>query len=151
MLSEIYLDSIKSKNSKKKSSKGYPLIAESAFKEQLLEFVENREDPFNLSYLMMNCNQTLDKKYFQNAIYELEEEGQIIQIDHNYLSAKILMRRWIQPLEKLEDYLTLPSSLVHQVQELIEEKYERGYNNIDDFIIDAVKLFIQHLKKALKR
>ena len=63
------------------------MSTQSLLKEQLLEFVEWREEPFNVEFLVESCNDRfIDERRFTNALYELEEEGQIVRLDHHYLS-----------------------------------------------------------------
>jgi len=122
------------------------MMAQSAFKEQLLEFVEGREEPFNLDFLVKSCNETfIDENRFQNALYELEEEGQIIRLDDHYLSTRVLMRRWIKTETPAhEKGLSLPQSLIRHIQGLLEERPELGYVDVDEFVRDAIRRFIQH-------
>ena len=52
--------------------------AQSLFKEQLLEYVEWREEPFDVEFLRTSCNDRfVDDASFQNALWMLEEEGKI--------------------------------------------------------------------------
>lgn len=59
------------------------------FKEQLLEFVEDREEPFDVEFLARNCNDKLIRDdWIRGALWELEEEGQIAT--HAYLTITVL-------------------------------------------------------------
>jgi len=104
------------------------MMAQSLFKEQVLEFVEDKEEPFNFEFLKANCNQPLEDHRFWDALYEFEEEGKIVRLDHHYLSTRVMMRRWIRTKEKpqiiSEDFSYepfVPQGLIDQVEELMEQ------------------------------
>ena len=127
------------------------------FKEQLLEFVEEREEPFSMKFLVENCNSFVDDECVRSALYELEEEGRIVKVDHHYLSTRILMRRWImtkaEPRPISEDILNkpfVPEELIDQIEELLDERQELGYIDVDEFVRDAVRRLLEKFKKTLK-
>ncbi len=129
---------------------------QSLFKDQLLEFVEYREKPFDLEFLASNCNDRfVDHDWVRGALFELEEDGKIVRLNHHYLSTLVLMRRWIGeyiPTEKTElkvskDILLVPDELMGQIQELLSEKPILGYLDVDEFVRDAIRRCIQRLKK----
>ena len=132
------------------------MMAQSLFKEQLLEFVEDRQDPFDIDLLKSSCNDKfIDDNWFWGALWELEEEGKIVRLNHHYLSTRVLMRRWIKaqtkPPSATEEYsndLSLPQNLLHPIEELLNERPELGYLDVDEFIIDAIRRRIQQLKKS---
>ncbi|MFH0897848.1 MAG: hypothetical protein V1850_07395 [Candidatus Bathyarchaeota archaeon] len=127
------------------------------FKEQLLEFVEEREEPFNATFLVENCNSFVDDEWVRGALCELEDEGRIVKVDHHYLSTRILMRRWIRTKEEPEliskDFLNgpfVPLGLIDQVEELLDERQELGYLDVDEFVRDAVRRLLEKFGKTLK-
>jgi hypothetical protein len=123
------------------------MMVQSLFKEQLLEFVEDREEPFNLEFLVESCNDRfIDENRFREALFELEEEGQVVKLNHHYLSTRVLMRRWIRREEKPphERGLSLPQSLIRQVEDLLGERPELGYLDAAEFVRDAIRRFIQY-------
>ena len=64
------------------------------FKEQLYEFVKYVEEPFDINFLMYNCNQPINRERFYDILYELEEEGKILVLqDGRYLSLYTLKRK----------------------------------------------------------
>ena len=123
------------------------MMAQTLFKEQLLEFVEDREEPFTEEYLEENCNDKfIDRSWIRDALCNLEEEGRIVRLDHHYLSTRVLMKRWTRHQEKapLEKALTIPQSLLRTIQDLLEARPNLGYIDADEFIRDAIRRFIQY-------
>ena len=127
------------------------------FKEQLLEFVEEREEPFNTKFLVENCNSFVDNEWIRGAVSELEEEGRIVRLDHHYLSTRILMRRWIRAKEEhpavSEDFSNspfVPPELIDQIEELLDEKPELGYLDVDEFVRDALRRLMKQFGKKRK-
>jgi len=125
------------------------LLCEDRFKEQLLEFIEDREKPFDVEFLLKRCLQPVSDIRIHDALCELVEEGKIIRLDERYyLSTRVLMKRWLkQKIKNLEgnvifDELELPRSLIRQVARLIKEKPELGYVDIADFVRDAIRRFL---------
>ena len=127
------------------------------FKEQLLEFVEEREEPFNAKFLVESCNSFVDDEWVRGALFELEDEGRIVKLDHHYLSTRILMRRWIRTKEKprpiSDDVLNqpfVPQGLIDQIEELLDERQELGYFDVDEFVRDAVRRLLEKFGKRKK-
>jgi len=126
----------------------------SQFKAQLLEYVDDREEPFDTQFLVANCNSFIDDTWVRNALWELEEEGRIIKLNHHYLSTRILMKRWIvasqtpqtTPQDNLNGF-TLPQHLMREIQDLLIERPDLGYLDIDEFIRDALRRRIEQLEK----
>ena len=130
------------------------LLFEEHFKEQLLEFIEEREDPFDLEFLAGQCLQPVSEMKIRDALCELVEEGKVIRIDDcHYLSTRILMKRWLkQKIRNLEgniilDEIELPRSLIRQITRLIKEKPELGYIDISDFVRDAIRKSLLHPRR----
>jgi hypothetical protein len=48
------------------------------FKRQLLEFIEDRDEPFKVEFLVESCLQPASDLLVQNTLAELEGEGLII-------------------------------------------------------------------------
>ena len=133
------------------------MIPWEVFKEQLLEFVEDREEPFTFEFLKANCNQPLEDRRFLEALYEFEEDGKIVRLDHHYLSTRVMLRRWIRDRGKpqliSEDISyepPVPHGLIDQIEELLEERPELGYIDVDEFVRDAVRRLMEQFGKKLK-
>jgi len=136
------------------------LTRERHFKEQLLEFVEERVEPFDLEFLASNCNDRfVDHGWVQGALWELEEDGRIVRLNRHYLSSWVLMRRWIREriptheaeLKPLNEMLPIPDDLMGQIRELLSERPELGYLDVDEFARDAIRKRIQQHKKDSHR
>ena len=119
-----------------------------SFKEQLLEFVEDREDPFDESFLVKTCNQPVSDMSVRDTLYELVEEGTLVIVDHKYLATRVLMKRWLklvpkEPEGKLvdPDHILSPD-LIYEIREMLQEKPELGYVDISEFVRDAVRNFL---------
>jgi len=117
------------------------------FKEQLSEFVEDLDEPFDMNFLMRNCNISYEENWFRDTLYELEDKEKIVRLNDHYLPSRILLNRWIkhevkqQPLEP--GCIQLPFDLISQIQKLLNWRKELGYLNAEDFIRDAVRRLIQ--------
>jgi len=130
------------------------LIFEDQLKEEILEFVEDREEPFDVEFLVKRCLQPVSEIRIRDALCELIEEGKIIRLNDNYyLSTRVLMRRWLkQKIRSLEDSivfdeLELPRNLIRQIARLLKEKPELGYLDVAEFVRDAIRRSITHLRR----
>jgi len=128
------------------------LLAEERFKKQLLEFIEDREEPFDVEFLVRRCLQPVSEIKIHDALCELVEEGRIIRLDdRHYMSTRVLMKRWLkQKIRKIGgnvsfDGLELPRNLIDQVMRLLKEKPGLGYVDAEDFIRDAIRRSLRHL------
>ena len=128
------------------------LLAEEQFKKQLLEFIEDREEPFDVEFLVRRCLQPVSVIKVHDALCELGEEGRIIRLDdRHYMSTRVLMKRWLkQKIRKIGgnvsfDGLELPRNLIDQVMRLLKEKPGLGYVDAEDFIRDAIRRSLRHL------
>ena len=122
------------------------LFAVERLKEHLLEFIEDREDPFDIDFLVRCCLQPVSKIKIHDLLCEFVEEGKIIRLDdRHYLSTRVLMKRWLkQKIKKIEsnvsfDELELPRKLIDQVMRLLKERPELGYVDAADFVRDAIR------------
>jgi len=122
------------------------LLAEEQFKKQLLEFIEDREEPFDVDFLVRCCLQSVSDIKIHDALCEFVEEGKIIRLDDRYyLSTRVLMKRWLkQKIKRLDDNvgfdeLELPRKLIDQVMRLLKEKPGLGYVDAADFVRDAIR------------
>jgi len=122
------------------------LLAEEQLKMQLLEFIEDREEPFDIDFLVRCCLQPVSRIKIHDALCELVEEGKIIRLDDRYyLSTRVLMKRWLkQKIKRLDgkvdfDELELPRDLIDQVIRLLKERPELGYVDLSDFVRDAIR------------
>jgi len=127
------------------------MIDMQAFKEQLMEFIEEREEPFDVSFLVKTCNQPVSDIRIHDTLYELTEEGKIVRLNHEYLSTRILMKRWLKPANPRKNTLTnaglfLPKDLFFQIAELLHERPELGYIDIEEFVRDALRRHVQQNK-----
>lgn len=130
------------------------LLSKKRFKEQLLEFIEDREEPFDVDLLVKCCLQPVSNIEIHNLLCEFVEEGKIIRLDDRYyMSTRVLMKRWLkQKIRKIEsnvsfDELELPRNLIEQVMQLLKEKPELGYVDTADFLRDAIRRSLRHLRK----
>lgn len=132
---------------------------EEMFKEQLFEFVEYMDEPFDFKFLVENCNDGfVEYRWIESALDELEEAGKIVRLDeHRYLSTRIMLRRWIRDKGKphpiSEDFLNgsfVSQGLIDQIEELLEERPELGYLDVDEFVRDAVRKLMKQFGKTLK-
>jgi len=130
------------------------LIFEDQLKEEILEFVEDREEPFDVEFLVKRCLQPVSEIRIRDALCELIEEGKIIRLNDNYyLSTRVLMRRWLkQKIRSLEDSivfdeLELPRNLIRQIARLLKERPELGYLDVAEFVRDAIRRSITHLRR----
>lgn len=106
------------------------------FKEQLYEFIEWEEQPFDVDYLIKNCNYWVDPWKIYDVLFQLEEEGRIFQLKNGkYLSLKVLLNKWIKTRFI---NLRLPRSLYEAMKYLIHLGY---YKSMDDLIRDAIRKF----------
>ena len=133
------------------------LILKDRLKEQLLEFIEEREEPFDVEYLLKRCLQPVSPLKMHDILCELEEEGKVIRLDgRQYLSTRVLMRRWLrQKIRYLGggvvlDEIELPRGLMRQVSRLLKERPELGYIDASDFIRDAIRRAILRLRGGLR-
>jgi hypothetical protein len=130
------------------------LIFKDRLKEQLLEFIEDKEEPFTVEYLLNRCLQPISALRMHEMLCELEDEGKIIRLDEqHYLSTRVLMRRWLkQKIRRLRgevilDEIELPKDLMKQVSQLLKEKPELGYLDASDFIRDAIRRAVFRLHR----
>ncbi len=133
---------------------GACLLSEGRLKEQILEFIEDREEPFDVDFLVRRCLQPVSDVRVHDALCELIEEGKIIRLnDQYYLSTRVLMKRWLkQKIRSIEgnvvfDELELPRSLIRQITRLLKERPELGYVDAADFIRDAIRRALSHLRR----
>lgn len=119
------------------------------FKQQLLEFIEELDHPFDADYLVKNCNKFIDRLVVEEALNELLNDGLIVEVGcKEYASIRILMRRWLigkqqkrETQRMLDEAVFLPSQLLEKLRRLI--KPEWGYKDIEDFIRDAVRHWLK--------
>jgi len=122
------------------------LLRQDNFKEQLLEFIEDREKPFDVEFLMKHCLQPVSDIKIHDVLCELAEEGKIIRLDDRYyLSTRVLIRNLEGNV--IFDEIELPQRLIRQVAKLIKEKPELGYIDIADFVRDAIRRYLLHSQR----
>jgi len=117
------------------------------FKESLYEYIELREKPFTRDDLIKNCHWPVDWWTVQDALAELEQEGRIIRLNRygEYLSLEVLRQRWIkerlehkrQQQEENGNTVFLSTEFLQKLERTI--KSEWGYNDVSDFIRDAIR------------
>jgi len=122
------------------------LLREERLKEQLLEFVEEREEPFDINLLVNHCLQPVSATIIRDVLCKLVEEGKVIRIDdQHYMSTKVLMKRWLrQRIKRSEenvdfDELEVPRNLLEEISKLLRKRPELGYIDESDFIRDAIR------------
>ena len=127
------------------------LLFEESLKKQLLDFIEDMEEPFDIEFLMNSCLQPVSEIRIHNVLCELIEEGKIIRIsDNQYLSTRVLMKRWLKQKirnpndEIVFDELELPRSLIRQISRLLREKPELGYVDVSEFVRDAIRRMLSN-------
>jgi len=123
------------------------------YKRQLLEFIEEQEEPFDVEYLVNQCNQPISYITVHDALCELMEEGRVVKLQSGlYLPTEVLMRRWIK--SKLEtptltqeepNLIELSHNLKYEVKRLIKERPELGYENIEEFVRDAIRRYLTEI------
>jgi len=118
------------------------------FKKQLIEYVEGLEEPFDVNFLMSRCNQPVSYMTVHDILCELIDEGKVVRLNTGlYLSTRVLMRRWLKskprlPLEEEPDLIELSPSLIREIKELIKERPELGYSDVDEFVRDALRRYL---------
>jgi len=124
------------------------MIDMESFKDQVLDFIEDREEPFDRDFLVRNCNWPVDDDRVHDALCQLSNEGLIVRLDgyryNQWLSTRVLMRRWLKPLQ--DPQISLPRNLIQQIRELLSQRPDLGYADVDNFVRDAIRRFIQRLK-----
>ena len=111
-----------------------------SLKNQLLEFVEDLNEPFSARQLASCALQFIDHSTIWNTLCELEEEGKLLFLgDGRFISMKTAMRKWIaceytniqiyeDDFERLQFYI-LSGILPHK--------------SVKEFVIDAIERFFE--------
>jgi hypothetical protein len=116
------------------------------FKRQLLDFIEDRDEPFTVRFLVESCIQPVGESLVQNALADLESEGLVIWLGGGeWISTKAVMKRALKPSMEV----ILPKSLVAQIISTAIKRPELGYTNLTEFIKDAIEKFIKHHSKTI--
>jgi hypothetical protein len=116
------------------------------FKRQLLDFIEDRDEPFTVRFLVERCIQPVSESLVQNALAELEGEGLVIWLGGGeWISAKAVVKRALKPSMEV----ILPKSLIAQIITTAIKRPELGYTNLTEFIKDAIKNFIKQHSKTI--
>jgi len=109
------------------------------FKRQLLEFIEDRDEPFTVKFLVERCLQPVGESLVQNALAELEGEGLVIWLGGGeWISTKAVLKRALKPSMEV----IMPKSLIAQIISTAIKRPDLEYTSITEFIKDAVKNFI---------
>jgi hypothetical protein len=110
------------------------------FKRQLLDFIEDREEPFTVRFLVESCIQPVSESLVQNALADLESEGLVIWLGGGeWISTKAVMKRALKPCMEV----ILPKSLVAQIISAAIKRPDLGYTSLAEFIRDAIEKFIK--------
>ena len=110
------------------------------FKRQLLEFIEDRDEPFTVKFLVENCLQPVSETLVQNALADLEGEGLVIWLGGGeWISTKAVVKRALKPSTEV----IMPKSLIAQIISTAIKRPELGYTSLTEFIRDAIKSFIK--------
>jgi len=130
------------------------LLVKDDLKRQLLEFIEELEEPFNIEFIMRNCLKPVSRIEIHDILCELVDEGRIVRVDGEYyMPVKTLIRRWLRGKirrvgdEVILDGLELPKSLVEDVREFIRSRAELGYVDEAEFIRDAIRRKLKSLRE----
>jgi len=137
------------------------------FKQRLLEFVEEREEPFDANFLVKTCNQPVSYITVHEALFQLEDEGQLVRLDNEYLPTRVMMKRWLKPgklgtgsslvdsasslgtiANSFQDSgMSVPKDLFFEIAELLHERPELGYVDVEEFLRDAIRRHVREMKK----
>jgi hypothetical protein len=110
------------------------------FKRQLLDFIEDRDEPFTARFLVESCLQPVSELLVQNALSELEGEGLVIWLGGGeWISTKAVVKRALKPNTEV----IIPKSLVAQIISAAIKRPDLGYTSLAEFIRDAIKSFIK--------
>lgn len=112
------------------------------FKDNLLEFVEFRDEPFDVEFIYSQCVQPVDKYRIYEALYQLELEGKILRLsDGRYLAARTALKRW------LKYHLTEIQIPVEIVAEAKEAMFiaPKAWRTLDSFISEAIEEYIRKI------
>ena len=130
------------------------LIVKDDLKRQLLEFIEELEEPFNIEFIIRNCLKPVSRIEIHDILCELVDEGKIVKIDGEYyMPVKTLIRRWLRGKirrvgdEVVLDGLELPRSLVEDVREFIRDRAGLGYVDVAEFIRDAIRRKLKSIRE----
>jgi hypothetical protein len=117
------------------------------FKRQLLDFIEDREEPFTVKFLVESCLQPDSGSLVQNALADLESEGLVIWLGGGeWISTKAVIKRALKPNTEV----IIPKSLVAQIISTAIKRPDLGYTSLTEFIKDAIKIFINRNSKTPK-
>ena len=105
----------------------------------MLDFIEDREEPFTVKFLVESCLQPVSESLVQNALADLEGEGLIIWLGGGeWISTKAVLKRALKPSMEV----IIPKSLIAQIIGTAIKRPDLGYTDIGEFIRDAIKNFM---------
>lgn len=108
------------------------------FKEQLFEFIEYRDEPFDENFIIDSCTTFIDRTTVRDALFALEEEGRIVRLlNGKYISARMLLKKWIK---RLYGEIEVPEDIYGEMLKLIQLGI---YKSIVDIIKDAIRFYIK--------
>jgi DeoR/GlpR family transcriptional regulator of sugar metabolism len=115
------------------------------FKRQLLDFIEDREEPFKVRFLVESCIQSVSESLVQNALAELESEGLVIWLGGGeWISTKAVVKRALKPSTEV----IMPKSQIAQIISTAIKRPDLGYTSLVEFIRDAIEKFIKEHSKT---
>ena len=118
-----------------------PLLKE--FKQQLLDFIDDLEEPFSINFLAEKCLQPIRKELIHEVLCEFEKEGHVVFVgDGMWITTKVLIKRALNKTQQIQ----ISSNLIAEVITFLIKHPELGYSNIKDFIKDAILHTIQKTK-----
>lgn len=119
------------------------MISIDELKNQLYEFVEFRNEPFDVKFILGSCVQLVDRHHIYEALYQLESEGKIIRLsDGCYTTTKMAIKRWIR--NRFTEAL-VPDYLIREIEWIL--KMKPGIcRSIEEFISRAIKEYIEKVK-----
>jgi len=122
-----------------------------AFKEQLLEFIEEQTEPFNLDFLVERCLQPVSRITVHDVLCELIVEGKVIALGNGlYLSTRVLMRKWIREkipeeiIPEKENLVELPDGMMGEIEEVLRMR-QLGYMDVEEFVRDAIRRYLSEI------
>ena len=106
----------------------------------MLEFIEDRDEPFTVKFLVESCLQPVGESLVQNVLADLESEGLVIWLGGGeWISTKAVLKRALKPNTEV----IIPKSLIAQIINTAIKRPELGYASLAEFVRDAVKNFIK--------
>ncbi|MBS7605016.1 MAG: hypothetical protein QXR84_00280 [Candidatus Bathyarchaeia archaeon] len=112
------------------------------FKDNLLEFVQFRKEPFDVEFIYRECVQLVDKYRIYETLYQLELEGKILRLsDGRYIATRAALRRWLK-YHLIE--IQIPVEIAAEAKEAIFIA-PKAWRTLDSFISEAIEEYIRKI------